>query len=599
MNRDAAITQANLNRIDQFTPQGSLTYSQNGTNADGTPRWAQTQTLSADEQAKYDMSNRVAIAMSKLANDNVSRVQDVQSKPFSYDGMTPVRTDIGNANPFGIRTGPQMGYGVQNSIGDQGQVREMTGNEGGQIYDIGNNQGQVRELTGNEGGDFSRLTGNEGGAIRTINGRAGGPIQRGLNYSGLTDLPGTNDFSADARRVADNVYGQATSRLDPAFAQRGDDMRSQLAAKGISENSDAYRRELDNFSRDRNDAYNQAAFSAQQAGGAEQSRIFGMAMGARQQGQNEVNTQGQFANAAQQQQYGQQLQNVAQQNQAQAQRFGQAAQTVDQQNQVQNLRFGQAATTVDQQNQAQAQRYGQDFQNVNQRNSAQQQRYGQAAQTIQQQNQAQDQRYSQALSIADLFNNANAQQFGQDQSAAAFNNNAQSQYFNQDSANATFQNNARQQQINEATYLRNLPLNEIAALLSGSQVNNPEFQQFGQVGVAAPDYSGLAMSTYNAKQNAYNQAQANRSQMMGSIFGTIGSIGSAVAMSDRRLKTDIKEIGKLPLGIPTYAFKYIGSKLQQFGVMAQDVFKVLPEAVGTINGYMYVDYAKVYNATAN
>jgi hypothetical protein len=39
-NKDAAITQANLNRIDQYTPQGSITYSQIGTNSDGTPKYS-------------------------------------------------------------------------------------------------------------------------------------------------------------------------------------------------------------------------------------------------------------------------------------------------------------------------------------------------------------------------------------------------------------------------------------------------------------------------------------------------------------------------------------------------------------------------------
>jgi hypothetical protein len=456
LNKDSAITQANLNRIDQYTPQGSLTYSQNGTNADGTPRWSQTQTLSADEQAKYDLGNRAAIAMSKLANDNVANVQNAQSKAFSYDGMTPLQTSIGGGNPYSISSGPTGSYGVQNSIG-------------------------------NEGGD----------------------IQDRLDYSNLSRLPGIDDFSGDARRVADSVYGQATSRLDPAFSQREDDTRSRLAAQGISENSDAYRREIGNFNRDRNDAYNDAAYRAQQAGGNEQSRIFGMAMGARQQGQNEVNTQGAFRNAAQ------------------------------------------------------------------------------------------DQRQARALSIADLFNSANNQKFAQDQSAAAFNNNAQNQYFNQSAANATFNNSARQQEINEAAYLRSMPINEMAALLSGNQVNSPEFQQVAQVGVAAPDYAGLKTNQYNAQMNQYNQSQANRSQALGSIFGAAGGLGSAAILaSDRRVKWDIKPIGVLANGIATYAFKYLGSRAQQFGVMAQEVFKVLPEAVVMVGELMFVDYAKVYNATA-
>jgi hypothetical protein len=84
--------------------------------------------------------------------------------------------------------------------------------------------------------------------------------------------------------------------------------------------------------------------------------------------------------------------------------------------------------------------------------------------------------------------------------------------------------------------------------------------------------------------------------MYGDIFGGIAKVGAAaVGASDIRFKEDIKRIGTLANGLPTYAFKYIGSKAQQFGVMAQEVLGVVPDAVlYDKNGYMYVDYGKVY-----
>src|SRR5207245_1466002 len=102
------------------------------------------------------------------------------------------------------------------------------------------------------------------------------------------------------------------------------------------------------------------------------------------------------------------------------------------------------------------------------------------------------------------------------------------QAFNQDLQGANMNNNARQEQIQESTYLRNLPLNDIAALLgTGGGVQNPSFNPFAQVGVAAPDYMGQVNNTFNAQQNQYNQAQANRSQMLGSIFGLAGTAATA------------------------------------------------------------------------
>lgn len=477
VNKETAIAQANLNRIDQYTPEGSLTYQQTGTNADGTPRYSQTMQYSAGEQAKYDQANKIALELGGLAGDNISRVAEAQSKPFTYDGMTPMTTSIGGGLPD-IKYGSGTGYSTQGSIGPQGQVRDLADG-------------------------------------------AGGDITKGLDYSGLTKLPGTDDFSADARRVADSVYNQATSRLDPNFQQRESDTRSRLAAQGISENSDAYRRELDNFGRDRNDAYNQATYSAQQAGANEQSRLFGLSLNARQQGQNEVNTQGQFAN------------------------------------------------------------------------SAQQQGYSQQANTVQQNNQSQDQRYSQALAAAELFNNSQNQRFAQDQTAIGTNNAAVGQAFNQEGANAALGNQGRQQQITEAAYLRNLPLNDIAALMAGTQVNAPQFGNVAQVGVAAPDYQGLVTNNFNQAMSKYNTDQQNRSAGLGGLFGLAGSVAGAI--SDIRFKADIKRIGQLANGIATYTFRYIGDTMTRFGVMAQEVLTQKPEAVGMLpNGTLYVDYSKVY-----
>lgn len=477
-NTAAATAQANLNRIDQITPQGQIRYTQNGTNADGTPRYTQTQTYSPEQQRLYEQGNQLSGSLNDLAINNIGRVADTQSQDFNFDNMAPQVTSIGGGLP-GLNYGAGGANPVQSSIGDQGRASSMPFGVGGQV-------------------------------------------QNSLDYSNLTNLPGTSDFGAEGQRMADSVYGQYTSRLDPQFQQSQSDMEAKLAAQGISNNSDAYRREVDNAGRTRNDAYGQAAYQAQQAGASEQSRLFGMAMGARQQGQNEVNTQGNFANAAQNQNFAQQYQ------------------------------------------------------------------------TYNQNNQAQDQNYSQAMGVADLFNQSQNQQFNQNQSAAAQWNQTQNQAFNQQGANATLQNQGRQQQIAEASYLRNLPLNEIAALMgTAGGVSDPSFQPVSQVGVAAPDYQGQVNSNYQSQMQQYNQQQQARSQMYGSMAGLAGSAAS-IFMSDRRLKYDIKRIGKLANGVATYAFKYLGSRAQQFGVMAQDVLRVRPDAVGVAsNGYLFVDYGKV------
>jgi len=64
--------------------------------------------------------------------------------------------------------------------------------------------------------------------------------------------------------------------------------------------------------------------------------------------------------------------------------------------------------------------------------------------------------------------------------------------------------------------------------------------------------------------------------------------------SDRRLKTDIVQVGMLRVGIPLYRFRYLGHGETHVGVMAQDVLRVVPEAVVTdASGFMRVDYQRL------
>lgn len=65
--------------------------------------------------------------------------------------------------------------------------------------------------------------------------------------------------------------------------------------------------------------------------------------------------------------------------------------------------------------------------------------------------------------------------------------------------------------------------------------------------------------------------------------------------SDRRLKKDIHLIGKTKAGLPIYTYRYKGTNGPALmGVMAQDVAKKQPEAVGTLpSGFMGVRYDMV------
>lgn len=86
------------------------------------------------------------------------------------------------------------------------------------------------------------------------------------------------------------------------------------------------------------------------------------------------------------------------------------------------------------------------------------------------------------------------------------------------------------------------------------------------------------------------------SQVLGAGMGAAGiagMLGWAPFASDRRIKKDIERVGKHG-PYPIYDFKYKGDDVQRRGVMAQDVEKINPDAVGKDeHGIRYVDYSKL------
>jgi hypothetical protein len=97
-------------------------------------------------------------------------------------------------------------------------------------------------------------------------------------------------------------------------------------------------------------------------------------------------------------------------------------------------------------------------------------------------------------------------------------------------------------------------------------------------------------------QSFATPGQGNFFQQMlpGLIQGgaTLGS--AAILASDRRLKTDIKRVGRTDDGLPIYTFRYKSGGPVQMGVMAQDVAAVRPEAVGMLpDGHLGVDYGRL------
>src|SRR5574337_1772808 len=128
--------------------------------------------------------------------------------------------------------------------------------------------------------------------------------------------------------------------------------------------------------------------------------------------------------------------------------------------------------------------------------------------------------------------------------------------------NATTAN--RNRALAEMMTQRQTPINEISALMSGSQVSNPfsmpGYAQNTQV-QAAPIFAAQnALANYNT--DVYNAKAAQAGNLQSGLFGLAGAGTMAYGMSDRRLKSNIVKVGRHSIGVDLYRSEEHTSELQ-------------------------------------
>ncbi|MEK1908169.1 MAG: tail fiber domain-containing protein [Pseudomonas sp.] len=159
--------------------------------------------------------------------------------------------------------------------------------------------------------------------------------------------------------------------------------------------------------------------------------------------------------------------------------------------------------------------------------------------------------------------------------------------------------NGHQQAVQDILTQRNQPLNEISALLSGSQVGMPQFGAgTNQPSLPTVDYSGLVEQNYQNQLGAYNTQMQQSNGILGGLFGLGGKV---IGLSDKRAKKEIEPVGEMA-GHKLYSFKYKkgkGDGKRHVGVMAQEVEKKRPDAVSERkDGLKQVHYGKLFAAGA-
>ena len=432
------------------------------------PSFTRTVTLTQPQRDQLDAQNALNRDLSGLASSNIGRVRDAQNAGFNIANL-PMAVS-------GIDAAPIQGF---NPYGQGGQIRsglrEFDPMQGVDTSYL-NARSDPRLSQVSRQGLFGLapqevLNFDDSGMVNVSN-----ELAAGIDPSGLGDI--RRDFGQQGSELSQATFDEGRALLEPQFGQAMRNAEIRLSERGLPLSSEAGGEILGGVQTQQNRALNELALASVRAGREEQARLFGQDMALRGQ---------EFGELAQGAQLG---------NQAIAQNFGQTSAQRGQD-------FSQDLAAQAAQNQAAAQRFAQ------------------AAQTREQQ-------INERIALANVANQAQQQGFGQRQSINALNNQLQQQSYNQAAGNAALQNAARQQAMQEQAYIRNIPINDIAALMGNvGGVQMPTFQPSPNVAVSAGDLIGATLGVNDQRINVAKANQAASGGLMGGLMGLGGALGSA------------------------------------------------------------------------
>lgn len=487
------------------------------------------QALTPLGEATKNFQQQAQYAFGQAGKTAAEKAAAAMSQPFKYTGPD-LQTSF-NYKEAGI--GPSAGqYGMASGGPSAGQFGLFKGG-----VDLPEIQKQLN-LAGVRGVNYGPEAGPQ---LQTSVDTP--TLQRSLDTSSLAAMP------VNAGTTAQQAI---MSRLQPQLERERAQLQTQLTNQGLAPGGEAYNTAMQQQAQRENDLLTQAALQG-----------INLDMSARQQGLGEQQTLGGFANQAALSQLGANLQGAGFGNQALQQQFGNQMDVAAAQRAAQEQDFMQRVKSGEFGNQAQMMAFN-------------------AALTNQQaQNDAIARNFAQAQAAGQMGNQAIGQNFAQGQAAQQMQNQAVGQNYQQNLGAAQFGNQAANQLLNQQLGLYNQPLSTATNLLQASQFQNPNFG----TGFQAPNYQNVGTQM----QNDANAAQAQRNENASNITKAGTTVLSALAMSDRRLKSNIVKVGDDPRGFGIYEYDIFGRR--ERGVMAQEVEKIIPDAVMEHpSGYKMVNY---------
>ena len=665
VNIGTAVANTQMGQVNQVTPDGSLMYSQTGsqTYTDPStgrtyaiPQYTATTSLSPEAQAIRDQNNAASLNLATLAANQSGRADQLLSQPFTLDSVPAGadRSQFGPASYGSDLATPQFSQGGQ-PLPQMGQGGVMPQGSAPSALPSTMQAGNLPQLSQASGLPQATQAGNlpqlsQGANMPGASQGTAGPQfgQVGTNANLQDSYTPEGGFSADRQRVEDALMGRLGTQRDRDM----EGLRTQLLNQGVNIGSEAYSRAMQDFDRTNTDMRTSAIL----ASGQEQSRLLGEARGAGQftndarqagfQNQlagtnfNNANNLQSYQIAEDQRRYGDSMglqrfgmgEDQRRYDDAQrASQFGMGEDVRRYQDQFGMSQFGAGEDVRRYQDAQRAGLFGmgEDVRRYENQMGLTQYGLGEDARRYQDQmgltryGLGEDRsRYADQFGMAQYGMGEDARRYGDAMAQQQFGNQQAIQGRGDQIAGAQFaqqqsifdaQDNARARALQEQLALRNQPINEITALMSGSQVQTPQFGIAQSAMIPTTDYAGIRQQGFNNQMANYQQQNANYQAMLGGLFG-LGSAGITGGMfggagagaaagarppmhsgpgSDRRIKTDIEPMGQRN-GHNWYRFRYVWEDTGTVheGVMAQEIMETRPDAVSKHPmGFYVVDYA--------
>jgi hypothetical protein len=124
-NLDAARANIAANRVNQYTPYGSLEYQQSGQDPYGNPMWSATQSLAPAQQQLLDYQNKASLGLGELTGKGLGYVSNMLDNPFDVSQLpsTGFNPSQSYQDAYMQRLAPQLQQGrerLEQQLANQG-----------------------------------------------------------------------------------------------------------------------------------------------------------------------------------------------------------------------------------------------------------------------------------------------------------------------------------------------------------------------------------------------------------------------------------------------------------------------------------------------